>query len=55
MEMESLNDLVAVEDGGEALVYAACLLYPDLVKQLIEKVAKQNLNSDLRKSHFTGY
>ena len=37
------------------MVYAACLLYPDLVKQLIEKVAKQNLNSDIRKSYFTGY
>ena len=51
----TLNNLLGVEDGGESLIYAACLLYPDLVKQLIEKVAKQNLNSDLRKSYFTGY
>ena len=34
---------------------AACLLYPDLVKQVVEKCAKQNFNSDLRKSYFTGY
>ena len=46
--------MLAAEDGGESLVYAACLLYPDLVKQLVEKVAKQNLNSDLRKTYFTG-
>ena len=32
--------LVKTEDGGESLVYAACLLYPDLVKELVEKVAK---------------
>ena len=38
--MSSFNDLLSVTDGGESLVYAACLLYPDLVKQLIEKVAK---------------
>ena len=53
--MSSLNDLLSVTDGGESLIYAASLLYPDLVKKLIEKVAKQNLNSDLRKSYFTGY
>ena len=44
-----------MEDGGESLVYAACLLYPELVKELIEKVAKPFLNSDLRKSYFNGY
>lgn len=55
MDMQSLNDLLSVQDGGESLIYAACLLYPDMVKQLIEKVAKNNLNSDLRKSYFTGY
>ena len=54
-EMATLNNLLGVEDAGESLIYAACLLYPDLLKQLIEKVAKQNLNSDLRKSYFTGY
>jgi len=55
MEMSSLNDLLAAPDAGESLIYAACLLYPDLVKQLVEKAAKQNLNSDLRKSYFSGY
>ena len=34
-EMTSLNDLLHAEDGGESLIYAACLLYPDLVKQLV--------------------
>ena len=29
-EMSSLNDLLKAEDGGESLIYAACLLYPDL-------------------------
>ena len=55
MEMNTLNDLLSVQDGGESLIFAACLLYPDLVKRLVEKAAKQNLNSDLRKSYFTGY
>ena len=50
----TLNELLKVEDG-EALVYAAILLYPDMFVQLIQKVAKQTLNSDLRKSYFTGY
>lgn len=54
-EMSTLNELISAKDGGESLVYAACLLYPDLVKELIEKVAKQNLNSELKKSYFTGY
>ena len=52
---QTLDDLLKVEDAGESLIYAACLLYPDLVKELIEKVAKQSLNSDLKKSYFTGY
>lgn len=52
---ETLNDLIKVDDGGESLIYAACLLYPDLVKELIEKVAKPFLTSDLRKSYFNGY
>lgn len=51
----TLNDLISAKDGGESLIYAACLLYPDLVKELIEKVAKQNLNSVLKKSYFSGY
>ncbi len=55
MDMQSLNDLIDAPDAGESFIYAACLLYPDLVKTLIQKVAKQNLNSDLRKSYFTGY
>ena len=53
--MEKLEDLLDVEDGGESLIFAALLLYPDLVKQLVEKVAKNSLESDLRKSYFTGY
>ena len=32
MEMNSLNDLLQAPDGGESLLMAACLLYPDLVK-----------------------
>lgn len=55
MDMHSLNDLIEAPDAGESFIYAACLLYPDLVKMLIQKVAKQNLNSDLKKSYFTGY
>ena len=47
--------MIEAKDGGESLVFAACLLYPDLIKQLVEKVAKQSLNSDLRKSYFSGY
>ena len=40
MEMNSLNDLLQAPDGGESLLMAACLLYPDLVKQVVEKCAK---------------
>ena len=40
MDMHSLNDLILAPDAGESFVYAACLLYPDLVKMLIQKVAK---------------
>ena len=40
MDMHSLNDLIEAPDAGESFVYAACLLYPDLVKMLIQKVAK---------------
>ena len=54
-DMSSINDLLHAEDAGESMIFAACLLYPDLVKELVCKVAKQNLNSDLRKSYFTGY
>jgi hypothetical protein len=34
---------------------AACLLYPDLVKRLLEKVGKQQWSSVLKKSYFEGY
>jgi len=40
MDMHSLNDLIEAPDAGESFIYAACLLYPDLVKMLIQKVAK---------------
>ncbi len=37
------------------MLFAACLLYPDLVVQLINKVFKQQLNTDVRKSYFKGH
>jgi hypothetical protein len=33
---------------------AACLLYPDLVAQMLVKIAKQQMNSDSRRSYYTG-
>jgi len=40
---------------AEGLIFASILLYPDLFKQLIEKAAKQQLNTDFKKSYFQGY
>lgn len=40
MEMNNLNDLISAPDAGESLIFAACLLYPDLVKELVMKVSK---------------
>jgi hypothetical protein len=36
------------------MIYAACLLYPDLVAQLLRKVAKQQMTSVICKSFFEG-
>ena len=41
-------------EDAEPLIYAAVALYPDLIVDLIQKVAKQSLNSVLKKSYFTG-
>jgi len=40
MEMQNLNDLLNAPDAGESLIFAACLLYPDLIKELVNKAAK---------------
>ena len=50
-----MDQLLDIEDSGESLVFAAVALYPQTVKKLIEKAAKQNLNAVLRKSYFSGY
>lgn len=48
----TLNDLL---DGpAECLIFACILLYPDIFAKLITKIAKQQLNTDLRKSWFRG-
>jgi hypothetical protein len=47
-----MNELL---DGpAECLVFACILLYPDGFAKLINKIAKQQLNTDLRKSWFKG-
>lgn len=47
-----MNELL---DGPpECLVFACILLYPDGFAKLINKIAKQQLNTDLRKSWFKG-
>ena len=51
--INTLNELLALEDA-EPLIYAAMALYPDLIVDLIQTVAKQSLNSVLKKSYFTG-
>ena len=51
--INTLNELLMLEDA-EPLIYAAVALYPDLIVDLIQKVAKQSLNSVLKKSYFTG-
>jgi hypothetical protein len=44
-----------MEANSETLVMAGCLLYPDLVQKLLEKVGKQQWTSVLKKSYFEGY
>jgi len=44
-----------MEASGETLVMAGCLLYPDLVHKLLQKVGKQQWTSVLKKSYFEGY
>jgi hypothetical protein len=41
-----------IESSAEALICAGCLLYPDLVEQLLRKVAKQQMTSQSKKSYF---
>ena len=56
--MEQLNQSETLgqilEGNGESMIYAACLLYPDLVAQLLRKVAKQQMTSVISKSFFEG-
>ena len=49
----TLNELLDLEQA-ESLIFGAVALYPDLFAELIQKVAKQSLNSVLKKSYFTG-
>jgi hypothetical protein len=41
--------------NAEALVFSACLMYPDLVDQLIRKVGKQQMQNEQRKAGWTGF
>jgi hypothetical protein len=42
--------MVELSDANaEALVLGACLMYPDLVDQLIRKVGKQQMQNEQRK------
>ena len=51
--INTLDELLELE-YAESLIFGAVALYPDLFVDLIQKVAKQSLNSVLKKSYFTG-
>jgi hypothetical protein len=48
--IEELSDA-----NAEALVFSTCLMYPDLVQQLLMKIAKQQMSYEIKKEGWSGF